>query len=132
MIQRRTPLKRSGAFRSSPKTRKKRQARNAIIAVTRPKVFTRDPCCRRCKRPGRPDDHMHEVLSRAQLRGRPSAEVFSTTNTLRLCKLCHQLFSMTIGVTREQILYDDPALGCDGPIRCVPKTPKSTLWKTIP
>lgn len=32
---------------------------------------------------------MHEMASRAQLRGKPPEEVFTTRNCLRLCRDCH-------------------------------------------
>lgn len=43
---------------------------------------------------------MHEIRSRAQLRGKPPEEIFSTENCLMLCFECHHL------VTARRILIE--------------------------
>jgi hypothetical protein len=97
--------------------RRKHNHRVDIIAENRKAVFERDRACRRCHRPGRKNDHCHEVISRAMLRGRPAEEIFSATNTLRLCSYCHEIVTRH----REDIVFADPELGCQGTVEFQPR-----------
>jgi 5-methylcytosine-specific restriction endonuclease McrA len=134
-ILRRTPLRRStkpiarSRLQSSPRTRKKRQTRAAVITANRVVIFDRDACCRRCGAAGRDDDHCHEVKSRADLRGRPPEDIFNRQNCLRLCERCHLFVVHGWGGDREDIVYDDAERGCDGPVRFVPRPPKPRPWQ---
>ena len=101
--------------------RSERAHRADIIAENRARVFERDGWCRRCFRPGQPDDHCHEVASRAKLRGKRPEEIFTTQNCCRLCEVCHL---RVVHENKEEIVYKDEARGCDGDIAFVPKTPK--------
>lgn len=127
MIKRRALLRRSTKrirrtrVVSRPKTRKRKLRTNAVIALCRTLVFDRDHACRRCLRRGRSDDQMHERDSRAKLRGRPTEEIFSTRNTIRVCPPCHQILTDS----KETIEYSDEALGCNAPVRFVLKPPKT-------
>lgn len=131
MIQRRSPLRRTAKpirrsrIRPRKETRRRRAHRNRVIAEVRSAVFARDANCRRCQWPGFQEDQMHEVESRAMLRGRPAADVYNTKNCIRVCVQCHLLFTER----KEDIVYLDPDQGCNGEIVCVPRPPKPTPWK---
>src|SRR5689334_4166901 len=97
--------------------REKRLTRNGIIAFVRRQVFELDPkcICGECK--SRPGDHMHEVVPRSALRGRPPEEIFNIKNCVRLSPKCHALVTGVIGLGKAlKIVFLDPALGAMGPI----------------
>jgi hypothetical protein len=87
--------------------RKKHAHKVDVIGANRVAVFLRDRGCRRCSCGGHDHDHCHEVLSRAQLRGRPPEEIFNLHNCLRLCARCHEM------ITRHvfDAVYADPQAG---------------------
>jgi hypothetical protein len=76
------------------KQERERIFRNALIAEVREIVFVRDwGGCRvpGCGSPSRlVTDEMHEIRSRAELRGRPDAEIFNRANCIRLCRDHHR------------------------------------------
>jgi 5-methylcytosine-specific restriction endonuclease McrA len=74
-----------------------RAARAALIARVRAEVFRRDTHCRVCGKPGSRVDQMHEIRSRALLRGRPDEEIFCTANCLRVDRRCHARLTGTLG-----------------------------------
>jgi hypothetical protein len=77
-----------GATRKSEQRRKKK-TRTELIAEVRRAVWKRDRVCR-YTRQARPDDEMHEIVSRAKLRGRPITELFSMSNCIRLSRDTHR------------------------------------------
>lgn len=105
-----------GPTRDSEK-RRKHDHRVDVIGENRKAVFDRDRVCRRCLRPGRKNDHCHEVISRAMLRGRPPEEIFTLVNCLRMCAACHEIVTRH----REDIVYVDPELGCKGTVEFQPR-----------
>lgn len=131
-IQRTKPLKRSqkplarSPIRLSRTARAKRAHRRVVIEANRKAVFERDEVCRRCGHSSGDEDHVHEVLTRAMLRGMDPAVIFCTSNTIRLCPYCH-LHVITPGI--ENIVYSDPERGCDRPVSFVSRPPKPTPWK---
>lgn len=131
-IQRTKPLKRSqkpiarSPIRLSRSARAKRAQRRVFIDANRKAVFERDPVCRRCGGSNGDADHVHEVLTRAMLRGMDPEVIFRTSNTLRLCPNCH-LNIITLGI--ENIVYSDPQRGCDALVTFEPRPPKPTPWK---
>jgi len=73
------------------KQERERIERTALIASVHDAVWARDNGgCRVGGCTWHPDDEMHEIRSRAQLRGRPDAEVFNTANCIRLCREHHR------------------------------------------
>ena len=75
-----------------------RDCRNEVIGAVREQVFRRDTHCRVCGKPGSRFDEMHEIRSRAQLRGRPIEEIFCTANCVRVCaRPCHAKLTGTLG-----------------------------------
>ena len=91
----------------------KRQHRADIIRAVREQVMERDKACRICGSTACPT--MHEIISRARLRGRIAENMFNTYNCLRLCGGptggCHEK------VTRHKvkIVVTWPS-GANGPI----------------
>jgi 5-methylcytosine-specific restriction endonuclease McrA len=81
-----------------PEPRKKEKAaqkarRKAHIAKIRLQVSIRDRRCRVCGEifgTGEQTPEMHELKSRAQLRGRPIEEIFSLENCVMLHRKCHR------------------------------------------
>ena len=74
--------------RKSEKRREKAH-RNAVIAAVRADVVRRDPRCRCCGDFLFNHGEMHELRSRAQLRGKLPEEIFNTANCVMLCHACH-------------------------------------------
>jgi 5-methylcytosine-specific restriction endonuclease McrA len=74
--------------RKSEKRREKAH-RNAVIAAVRSDVVRRDPRCRCCGDFLFNHGEMHELRSRAQLRGKLPEEIFNTANCVMLCHACH-------------------------------------------
>lgn len=74
--------------RKSEKRREKAH-RNAVIAAVRADVVRRDPRCRGCGDFLFNHGEMHELRSRAQLRGKLPEEIFNTANCVMLCHACH-------------------------------------------
>jgi hypothetical protein len=91
--------------------RAKRATRRAVIAATRAKVWLRDGACRYSRNASETDE-MHEVVSRAKLRGRPPDEIFNTRNCLRLARAVHE--RVTRGQLRIEFL--DVARGCNASV----------------
>ena len=60
---------------------------------------------------------MHELKSRAQLRGRPPEEIFNTANAVALCSECHRR------VTERKIELVAGADGADGKIVVIERRP---------
>ena len=60
---------------------------------------------------------MHEMRSRAQLRGRPPEDIFNTANALALCSECHRR------VTERKIELVAGADGADGKIVVIERRP---------
>jgi 5-methylcytosine-specific restriction endonuclease McrA len=81
-----------------PTSRKREKAakkarRKAHIAKIRRQVSMRDRRCRICGElfgVGELTPEMHELQSRAQLRGRPIEEIFSLENCVMLHRKCHR------------------------------------------
>jgi 5-methylcytosine-specific restriction endonuclease McrA len=76
--------------RAAKKAHKKR-----IIRQVREVVRQRDPRCRHCRALPRVGGiegrlEMHELKSRARLRGKPPEEIFNRRNCLMLCSACHR------------------------------------------
>ncbi|GEM_PF-3044106 len=87
--------------------------RKAVIRAVRDVVRQRDPVCRVCGTvPTQGRLEMHEIRSRAQLRGKAPEAIFSTANCLMLCSAHHR------DVT-ERRLWLRPATdaGADGLVR---------------
>lgn len=76
----------------------KKAVKSHVIAQVRARVFELDRACicGKCK-PSDKFDEMHEVVSRAQLRGRPPEDIFNVRNCVRLSRKCHLLVTGTIG-----------------------------------
>ena len=74
--------------------KRQRETRSAVISEVRAIVVKRDKACRVCRKllqnaAGDPFGEMHELQSRAKLRGKPPREIFNTQNCVMLCHLCH-------------------------------------------
>jgi 5-methylcytosine-specific restriction endonuclease McrA len=74
--------------------RKDRKAeRKRVIRAVREVVRRRDVRCRSCQgipHPGAGRLEMHEIKSRAHLRGNAPEVIFNTGNCLMLCTACHR------------------------------------------
>jgi 5-methylcytosine-specific restriction endonuclease McrA len=112
--KRTSPVSPTGPTRAEQK-HAARQHEADVIAATRRAVFLRDKGCRCCHSDGRRIDEMHEIQSRAKLRGRPPEEIFTKQNCLRLCKACHASVTGKVGGHRVWIEVTTPA-GADGPV----------------
>lgn len=80
--------------------------RVAVIAACRVVVFARDRECRICHRRPWHTDEMHEIKSRAQLRGKRPEDIFCPENCVRLCRDCHRKVTeheVWISVTDERL-----------------------------
>lgn len=93
--------------------RRQRTARNGLIAAVRRAVVARDVRCRCCGErfaTGEQTPEMHELRSRAQLRGRDPTDIWNRANCLLLCRRCHR------GVTDHRITLTpaDAEQGADG------------------
>jgi hypothetical protein len=102
--------------------REKRATRAAVIKHTRILVWMRDAACRHTH-VASPDDEMHEVISRAKLRGRPPMEIFNTWNCLRVSHETHrQLTEHTLAIE-----FTDAARGCNAPVIFRPPRKKDDI-----
>ena len=103
--------------------RRKGRIQAAYIQAVRVEVFARDSTCRIClgsRSMSRHQDAMHESPSRAQTRNLPLEQRFSTKICGRLCRPCHRDVGGNIGGIKIRIVFLDPALGFDGPVRGEP------------
>lgn len=116
-----SPISPIGRSRDEQRS-EKRAHRATVIAFARAHVFSRDVGCRFCGRAGRATDEMHEVTSRAKLRGQPPEAVFTTANCLRLCRGCHGLVTAHVFAAS----YARADLGCDGHVTF---TREPSRWK---
>jgi 5-methylcytosine-specific restriction endonuclease McrA len=82
------PLKFAKPIRRKIEKTNRRKAKNAHIAKTRQLVLERDGRCRACA--STVFLEMHEMKSRAQLRGKPPEEIFNSFNCIMLCSTCHR------------------------------------------
>ena len=91
----------------------KKAHRTAVIGAVRDVVCRRDPRCRVCDQlPGAVRLEMHEITSRAQLRGKAPEDIFSTSNCVMLCSTCHR------EVTAHRIvLIPTTPYGADGDVQ---------------
>ena len=94
----------------------KRKHRRDVIRGARAQVMQRDRRCRVCGEAAVRLE-MHELKSRAQLRGRPPEEIFNTANALALCSECHRR------VTERKIELVAGADGADGKIVVIERRP---------
>lgn len=69
--------------------RRQRRHRHEVVRTVRAVVLARDQRCRSCG-VRHATLEMHELRSRAQLRGRSPEDIFNTENCLMLCRQCHQ------------------------------------------
>jgi len=107
-----------------------RDCRNELIAAVREKVFLRDKSCRCCDGAGSRYDQMHEIRSRAQLRGRPDAEIFCLANCVRVCPRCHRKLTGALGGGRlwlKPITRD----GANGKVLVVSSNPMLDMNENI-
>ena len=112
--KRTSPVSPTGPTRAEQK-HAARQHEADVIAATRRAVFLRDKGCRCCHSDGRRTDEMHEIQSRAKLRGRPPEEIFNTRNCIRVCREDHASITGKVGGDRIRV---EPmsAAGADGPV----------------
>ena len=91
----------------------KKAHRKTVIRAVRDTVRRRDPRCRVCDQmPVTGRLEMHEITSRAQLRGKAPEDIFSTSNCVMLCSTCHR------EVTAHQIvLIPTTPYGADGDVQ---------------
>jgi len=118
--------------REERKTAKKEIKRD-VVADTRAKVWALDVACicGAC-RPASTDE-MHEIKSRAQLRGRPAEEIFNVENCVRLSRKCHLLVTGTIGKGKAlRIVCLDEALGAMGPVELTWKNGRCVVYQRAP
>ena len=90
-----------------------RQVRRTQIALIRRKVGQRDRRCRVCGEGfgyGELTPEMHELTSRARLRGRPPEEIFNMTNCVMIHRRCHR----EVTERRVSLAPVDPAQGANG------------------
>lgn len=87
----------------------KRVAANVWKAWVRRLVFATHRGCQLCHR-GDGVHEMHEVVSRARLRGRALAAIFNLWNCSRLCRECHR----EVTERRIDVVVVDLAAGCLG------------------
>ena len=96
----------------------KRKHRRDGIRGARAQVMHRDRRCRVCgEAPPAVRLEMHEMRSRAQLRGRPPEDIFNTANAVALCSECHRR------VTERKIELVAGADGADGKIVVIERRP---------
>jgi 5-methylcytosine-specific restriction endonuclease McrA len=98
--------------------RKDRKAhRKAVIRSVRDTVRQRDPRCRVCDQmPVTGRLEMHEIKSRAQMRGKSPEDTFNTQNCLMCCTACHR------EVTEHRLyLIPTTPYGADGDILVRPR-----------
>lgn len=96
----------------------KRKHRRDVIRGARAQVMQRDRRCRVCgEAPPAVRLEMHELRSRAQLRGRPPEEIFNTANAVALCSACHR------NVHAARIKISAGADGADGKIVVIERRP---------
>ena len=87
----------------------KKAHRKRVIRRIREEVRQRDLRCRRCSgTEGRLE--MHELQSRARLRGKPPEEIFNRRNCLMLCSACHR------AVTEHRLIATMGEAGADGDV----------------
>lgn len=87
-----------------------KRTRAEHISRVRSAVVSRDGKCRSCGERGRLE--MHEVRSRAQLRGKHFTEIFTLQNCLMLCRECHR----KVTEHRLDITICDKTRGCNGQV----------------
>jgi len=116
----RTPLRRRS---------KKRAAAGPWIAWVRDYVFRTRSGCQLCHGGAgvNAPHEMHEVVSRAQTRGRPAHERFNPWNCARLCGKCHG----DVTARRVDILLVDVDDGCEGSLLRQPRLP-GTHGRLVP
>jgi hypothetical protein len=102
-------------------TRRRRLTQQAeVIRAVHEQVWARDATCRLClgsRTRARDQDQMHEDPSRAHTRGLPPEQRFNTRVCGRLCWRCHRDVTGTIGGVKIRIVFLEPSLGFNGPIR---------------
>lgn len=88
----------------------KKAHRKRVIRQIREEVRQRDLRCRHCGgTEGRLE--MHELRSRARLRGKPPEEIFNRRNCLMLCSACHR------AVTEHRLIASPTGgAGADGDV----------------
>lgn len=97
MAQRRPSWETGTVTFPKPRSRKAEQRRQkahrrTVIAAVRNELVHRDTRCRVCGdafSEGLGAAQMHEVKSRARLRGRPPEDIFNTDNCILVCNECH-------------------------------------------
>lgn len=105
--------------KGEPRRRTKRRRddhERAVIAAVWADVFRRDQACRYCggaRRNWLPDQMDEALEPRSATRGRPPEERFNTWNCCRACSRCHSDKTEN----RIRVVAENPALGCDGPLR---------------
>ncbi len=104
--------------------RRAKAHRSRVIKQTYTLVIARDGYrCRLCGATRYPIE-MHEVRSRAQLRGRPPEEIFNAANCLMVCgpatdrDTCHGALTARV----IDIVFVQPERGCDGPVEAQYRT----------
>lgn len=109
-----------------PTRAKLKEARDAAeaaqITATYAIVAPRDGGCRFT---GWGQAQMHEIISRAQTRGRPPAERFNT----RICIMLHPDVHLMVTRNVIRITAADVAAGADGTIRFELRDAASPLWR---
>lgn len=91
--------------------KKKRSHRSQVIQDTHDKVWKRDVVSRCCGLAGVLDE-MHEIDSRAKLRGCAPERIFNTRNCIRLCSEQHRYLTEH----KAGLICVDPVLRADGPV----------------
>ena len=94
--------------------RREKQRRADLIAAVRREVVVRDAGrCRACQcllTGFSGGGEMHELRSRALMRGKPPEEIFNTNNCLMLCSECHRNITNHVA----DLIPEDADLGADG------------------
>lgn len=68
----------------------KRKTQREVIALVRDEVFQQDRVCAVCRKPGKADDEMHEIVPRSKTRGLEPEQRFNVGNCIRLHSACHR------------------------------------------
>ncbi len=104
-------------FPKPPSRKSEKRAQKAhrasVIASVRREVMRRDRyqcrCCAKCFT----TLEMHEIVSRAQLRGKEPEEIFNTANCIALCRACHR----AITERRTQVTVINDTEGANGRVQ---------------